>query len=107
MGLKLSGGTGVRSSDTFATDEFNPVDSCSKGRSNYEVRLEGKAGGAMRRFFALAGPIFVFASVAGAQTNAIQSWNFSSVSLVPAPFANGAASIANPSSPLEPRAELP
>jgi hypothetical protein len=54
----------------------------------------------MRRICVLAGLIVMFASVAGAQTNAIQSWNLSSVSLVPSPFPAAAAAAANPSGSL-------
>jgi hypothetical protein len=57
----------------------------------------------MQRIFALAGLIFVFAFVAGAQTNAIQSWNLSSVSLLPSPF----AAATTPAAPLPGTIALP
>jgi hypothetical protein len=61
----------------------------------------------MRRIFVLAGTIFLFASVAGAQTNAIQSWNLSSVSLLPSPFSAATPSVAVPPGALGLPAGLP
>jgi hypothetical protein len=54
----------------------------------------------MRRILVLAGLIVLWASVAGAQGNAIQSWNLSSVSLVPSPFAASTTPAAVPSGAL-------
>ena len=89
LALKVSLRAGVGSGDTFATEEFDPVDSRSPRRSNYErgVILRGQAGGVMRRISVLAGLILVIASAAVAQTNEIQSWNLSSVSVAPSPAA--------------------